>query len=103
MESSKSFVEFMTEKKKERSKQQKTEYKTIIKRIKKKIDKKIRRNKTDLSDYIIVDASTSLSTLLKLEKAGFSVSVIIIPELTWEDLYATAPRNVSGLAWEISW
>jgi hypothetical protein len=98
-----SFVNVMADRKKETSKLRKKEYKKIIKQIKKKIDKKIRRNEAKINGNLIVDPTTSLSTLLKLEKDGFSVELILIPLMTREDHYATAPRNISGVSWLVSW
>ena len=95
-------VQFLAQQKTNGDKSRKKEYQKIMKRIKKKIDKNVRRNKKITGD-ILVDSTTSLFTLLKLEKAGFSAELILMPLMTREDHYATAPRNISGVSWLISW
>lgn len=97
-----SFESIIAKKKKEGAKHRKKEYKKIMKAIKKKIDKNIRRGDTLNGNYVAA-ATTSLATLLKLEKAGFSIEPILMPLMTREDHYATAPRNISGVSWLISW
>jgi len=101
--STKTFVDVMADKKKSNAKLRKKEYKKIIKAIKKKIDKKIRRKEADIHGDYVIASTTSLPTLLKLEKDGFSVELILMPIMTSDDYYATAPRHITGVSWLISW